>query len=209
VFAKGHVRAYARVVGLDPDDLVSEYLEQWPAATHELPIFRPPPREAHGVHRLVGPVLGLAALLFAYGVLREPGEPTALVPAVHPATFVAPPSIAREVADHPLPTAIPIDGGIRLEMQPTAECWVSAVADGELVIHRLLQKGERATVDAASEMVVRIGDPGAFAYTLNGVPGRALGDAGVPITVTITEQNYRAFLEETEPDTPPSSAATV
>jgi hypothetical protein len=159
--------------------------------------------------RIATPILGIAAMLFAYGVLREPADPPAAIPAVHPATVVAPPVVARDMVDHALPAMGPIEGGIRLEVEPTGECWVSAVADGELVIYRLLQRGERTTIGSASELVVRIGDPGVFAYTLNGVPGRPLGHAGVPITVTITEENYRTFLEETEPDAPLSDAAAV
>jgi cytoskeletal protein RodZ len=209
VFTKGHLRAYATAVQLDPEEIVSEYLEQWPEATHEPPIFRAPAVGAHDDARRIGTaIVGIAALVFAYSVLRQPGERTATATVPQPAAVVAVPVATGGLAADSLPAVATVDAGIRLHLEPTAECWVSAVADGELVIHRLLLKGERATIGAASELVLRIGDPGAFAYTLNGLRGRPLGNAGEPITVTITEQNYRTFLEETEP-TPPLSEATA
>jgi hypothetical protein len=41
-----------------------------------------------------------------------------------------------------------------------------------------------------------------FAYTLNGGSGRPLGEAGRPVTVQITENNYRAFLAGSAPEVP-------
>ena len=209
-FTKGHLRAYATTVGLDTEEIVRDYLVQWPAATREPPIFRPPATHAHAdARRIATAVLGVAAMLYAYSVLREPDASTAIISPAQPAALVAAPVAAASVADHAVPTAANAESGVRLHVQPTAECWVSAVADGELVIHRLLQPGEQAAISAASELVLQVGDPGAFAYTLNGVAGRSLGGAGVPITVTITEQNYRTFLDESEPEPRLSGATAV
>jgi hypothetical protein len=79
--------------------------------------------------------------------------------------------------------------GLTREIQPTGACWLSVMADGPLVVHRLLRSGERVTVVAREELVLRVGDPPAFAYMLNGMPGRPLGEAGRPVTVAITEKN--------------------
>lgn len=201
VFTKGHLRAYAAVVGLDREEVVREYLTQWPAAAHELPVFRTPVvEEPHDGRRLVTAIVGIAALLFAYSSLRQPADPSSIAPAQRD-VLVAESVAALDVVDHALPVAAAgVAVGIQLDVQPTGECWVSVVADGDIVIHRLLQRGERATARAANELVVRIGDPGAFAYMLNGVPGRPLGDAGIPLTVTITERNVHTFLDESEPE---------
>jgi hypothetical protein len=96
---------------------------------------------------------------------------------------------------HAIATA---EHAVRLDVEATGECWVSIAADGEVVLRRLLQEGERATIGAATELVVRVGDPATFAYTLNGAQGRLLGDAGKPVTVTITEDNYHTFLDDSE-----------
>jgi hypothetical protein len=82
-----------------------------------------------------------------------------------------------------------------LEILPKGPCWVSATSDGRLAVYRLIQGDERVTVYARHELVLRVGDPGTFAYTLNGVPGRPLGEAGEAVDVTITEHNYQTFAD--------------
>ena len=54
--------------------------------------------------------------------------------------------------------------------------------------------------------MLRVGDPGALVYTLNGVRGRQLGAPGEPVTVTITRENYEAMLEPHVEARPPLPA---
>jgi hypothetical protein len=71
---------------------------------------------------------------------------------------------------------------------------VSATADGLSVVYRLMQAGERQTIEARDEVVLRIGDPAAFTFFINNTPGRTLGRAGQAVTLRITAQNYREFV---------------
>ena len=43
-------------------------------------------------------------------------------------------------------------------------------------------------------MQLRVGDPAMFSFSINGVPGRSLGDAGHAVTLHITPQNAHQFL---------------
>lgn len=83
-----------------------------------------------------------------------------------------------------------------LEIEASRACWVSATADDELVIYELLQDGTRAVAAAREELILRVGDPAAFVYWLNGALGRPLGPPGEPVTVRITEDNYETFLAD-------------
>lgn len=58
-----------------------------------------------------------------------------------------------------------------------------------------MQPGERATVDARDEILVRVGNAGALAYLINGEPGRQLGRLGEVVTVRITKGNYDTWLK--------------
>lgn len=84
--------------------------------------------------------------------------------------------------------------GLRLEIQPRDSCWLSATADGQRVIYRLLNAGERTQVDAKESVDLRIGDPAACAFTINGAAAHAPGAAGQAVNVHLTPQNYREFL---------------
>jgi transcriptional regulator with XRE-family HTH domain len=197
IFAKGHLRAYAAVVGVESDEIVHEYLSQFPAATEELPIVREVPavEHAHAGRHLLLTVVGIVVALVVYGLIHESAEwsdspppklggPPALIESVVTGTSGSGRSTATD-RDEP---------GLGLEIQPAAACWLSAMADGRVVIYRLLQSGELATIVARNEIVLRVGDPAVFAYKLNGGSGRSLGEAGQPVTVTITGSNYQTFL---------------
>jgi cytoskeletal protein RodZ len=84
--------------------------------------------------------------------------------------------------------------GLRLEIQPRELCWLSATADGQRVIYRTLNAGERALVEAREAVDLRVGDPAAFAYTINGSAAHAPGAAGQAVNIHLTPQNYREFL---------------
>ena len=57
-----------------------------------------------------------------------------------------------------------------------------------------MNAGDRETVTARVAVSLRVGDPAALTFSVNGAAGRTLGDAGRPVTVTITPQNYRDYL---------------
>jgi cytoskeleton protein RodZ len=84
--------------------------------------------------------------------------------------------------------------GLRLEIHPRESCWVSATADGQRVIYRMLNAGERMQVDAKDAVDLRVGDPSAIAFTINGAAARVLGVAGEAVSIHLTPQNYREYL---------------
>jgi cytoskeleton protein RodZ len=85
---------------------------------------------------------------------------------------------------------------LRLELDARGVCWISATADGKRVVYRLMQAGERQTFEAGDGLILRIGDPAAFTFSVNGTTGRPLGRAGEPVTIRLTPQNYRGFLSQ-------------
>jgi hypothetical protein len=107
-------------------------------------------------------------------------------------TAVAASASSVQIAPSPVAAATP--EGLQIELRPQAECWLSAFADGRLVIYRLMQGGERETIDARNEILLRVGDAGALAYFVNGGVGRSLGAPGEAVTVRITSDNSATWL---------------
>ena len=97
---------------------------------------------------------------------------------------------------------------LRLEIRLNGPCWVSAVADGERVVYRLMQPGERTLVEARSVITLRVGDAGTVAYSINGATGRPLGRNGEAVTVRITNDNLGSLYAEPASVTPTEGAAT-
>jgi hypothetical protein len=97
---------------------------------------------------------------------------------------------------------------LRLEIRLHRPCWVSAVADGERVVYRLMQPGERTLVEARSVITLRVGDAGAVAYSINEATGRPLGTNGEVVTVRITNENVESLSAEPATAIPAKGAAT-
>jgi cytoskeletal protein RodZ len=211
IFTKGYLRAYAAEVGVNPQEVVDEYLAQFPAvrATEELPIVRASAIESPpNGGRLLSAVAAIALVLVIYGSFQDSGEsPATSSRDVAQASAPIESLMTESVASGPSPATNRQEWSLHLEIQPMGDCWVSAEADGRLVVYRLLQSGERVTVIAREELVLRVGDPEMFAYTLNGVLGRPLGEAGRPVTVQITEDNYQLFLAGSAPEVPQRGAS--
>jgi cytoskeleton protein RodZ len=115
----------------------------------------------------------------------EANQPTTGEPPAGAAAALPP---AREV----LPAVAP---PLRIEIEPTSSCWVSLTVDGNLVVSRVMQPGERIIRRVETEAVVAVGDAAAFSFTLNGRPGRPLGGAGEVRTLRITPANYESFVQ--------------
>lgn len=83
---------------------------------------------------------------------------------------------------------------LRLVMEPVAPCWVKVVADGAVVFAREMNAGEREVRQAQGEIVLTVGDAGAFTYTINDIRGRPLGSKGKVVTIRIHRANLTDFV---------------
>ena len=83
---------------------------------------------------------------------------------------------------------------LRIDLHATGPVWVSATADGQQVMYRQMEPGERLAIRVTSEAVLRIGVPANLIVTLNDRPVRPFERPGNPITLRITPANYRDLL---------------
>ena len=222
VFSRAYVRAFATEVGLDADELTREYRARFETEIAAGPL---PPHKA-GWYERVRPNYRLPAVLVTVGILI--GGTVILKRVQIPHEFPDERSTLNAVeADLPEDTA-PTDErdateevalanaavgetgaqSLRLEIRLNGPCWVSAVADGERVVYRLMQPGERTLVEARSVITLRVGDAGAFAYSINGATGRPLGRNGEVVTVRITNENLGSLSAEPASAIPAQGAAT-
>ena len=83
---------------------------------------------------------------------------------------------------------------LTIELTVTAPCWMTATVDGEKKIERLLETGERQTLEVARELSLTAGDAAAVKMTINGVDARPLGRKNEVVTARINPTNFRSFL---------------
>lgn len=215
IFSRSFVRSYATEVGLDPEETVREFLERFqgePAPDHA-PVVHVPDEEIAFEERKQRYakifVIAIAAMLIAAAVLvyvllrnrPDDGMPTDAAGAAM-ITPTAPPGSGTPAVDpSPQPAAAapaapvrPATGPMQLELHPSGACWVSATVDGRVVLARVMQAGERETLTVRETAVVTVGDAGAFAFTVDGRPGRSLGGPGDVRTARITRETLSDYV---------------
>jgi cytoskeletal protein RodZ len=224
IFSRAFVRSYAVEVGLDPDQTVREFLERFDqeaaptaaAVAAEVPEqerqFEQQQRKA--AHALLFAAILLPVLaLVGFFTLRARSSglsrgdvptATALPPtdtaqgtpaATAPSPAAVPPPIPAPAATPPdtgSPSAIV--GELKLDVHPTAECWVSLIVDGRRQFARVMQRGDREVHSIRREAVVEVGNAGAFAFSVNGREGKSLGEAGQKKTLRLNQANFNQYV---------------
>lgn len=210
IFTRAFIRAYAQEVGLDPDRTIQDFIAELPpeaatatahpAAVEDGEKLESDRKAVATAIRLVLVSIPIVALVIYYGTHRAP--PPATAP-TQTAADVSPQSVAPPPAAAPQ-TAIAGDGaatapapaqaaGLTMEIAPKAACWVSVTVDGEPSFSGLMNAGEKRQIAARDEILVTVGDAGAFAYMLNGSEGKPLGAPGEVVSKRITLGNYKDY----------------
>jgi cytoskeletal protein RodZ len=210
IFTRAFVRSYASEVGLDPEATLKDFLAAFPGdgvadgspyalESQDEDTFESKQQMAGTWLRLALvslPVIGLIVYFGMRGATADPEGASAPGGATGLAAATSAPEAGAPAPDPAAEGAVTTgtDDLMLISVEPRSACWVSLTADGDLVVSRVMQPGERERVEARDEILLNIGDAGAFSFTLNGRPGRRLGEAGEVVTTRITPENYREYL---------------
>jgi len=215
-YARGFIAAYAREVGLNPDETVRSYFAQFAEVS--------PPPELPEPHRTVfpvegdrwrawGPVIALVAIVvvavtFAAPRVRQAPEraadavvgTTGTVPSGDPATGAGvqtlpagKPSDARHAGSAPaasIPTTA-AGAALLVTLETAGPSWISATVDGTRQIYEVVPPGSRRTLRASREVLLRVGDAGAVRWSVNGGAPVLMGNRGEVRNVRLTAADAR------------------
>ncbi len=237
IFGRGFVRSFAAEIGLDPDELVQDFIVQFPQASvtggrtaagqvEDNEAVENERRMASTFLKLLAlsvPIAGVVLYLSAGGRLRFPagGAPaapstpapsqqstrTAASDAAAPArgapeAGVGPSSESRaaeqSTAAPPVAPGAVTQGAaapLAIGIATSRPCWISATVDGQKVVARLFQPGDRETFAVTRELVLTAGDAAAVAMTVNGIEARPLGGDSQVVTARVGADNYASYLK--------------
>ena len=189
ILTRGFLRAFAAEVGPEAKQAVDRFLDQAAAAV------KPPPPPKAGLDRAAWRAVTVAAMLTLAGayLVRWSLLPASDAPSVIESAMPIEAPSASPIAVRSEPVLAAQNTEVVVEIEPIGPCWVTATADGESVLDRRLDAGDRVTLEAGQQLVIRVGDPRMFVYTVNGRPGRPLGRSVRPITVEISIDNHLEF----------------
>jgi cytoskeleton protein RodZ len=203
IYGRAFVRSFALEVGLDPEKTIEQFIAEFPQASvtagHHAAEQQEHEEEAHDsnqrtattfVRLIVISVVIVGGLVY-YGTRRSaapPPDPGAAPTGQAQASTTAPPQSAAAG------TEAASNERLTVALVATGPCWVSAIVDGQRLVAREFQTGERIAFDAESSVVLTAGDSGAISVTLNGEEARRLGAPGQLVTVRVTPDNFREYL---------------
>ncbi len=212
-YMRGHIRSYAKALGLDPTPFIEEYERDTGAQSHvEVRLDALPERSVVPLRDQIHSIpkrawVGLAAGLIVLGVVvwgigtlgrREP-----VVPPMPPAetssaaeATAAPsgPAVILEstssppAADPSVPATGPAPGAafaLRVAVAPGGASWLRVTVDGELAYEGTLTGPSEKAWTVSSEATVRVGRPSVVTVTRDGTPV-ALSSADGIAQATIT-----------------------
>jgi cytoskeleton protein RodZ len=210
IFSRAFVRSYAIEVGLEPEETLREFIAQFPqdsvmaasptsAQAADNDALESRRRTASAFVRLIALSVPIAGVVLYFGTA---GRRAHNAPAGPAARAVSPVQSERATAAAPLGApqpappqdpAVPADR-LMVGLAATGPCWVSAMVDGERVLERQLQAGERQFLEVRRELVLTAGDAGALTVTLNGAIARPIGKPGAVVTISVNLTNFRDYL---------------
>jgi cytoskeletal protein RodZ len=193
VFAKGFLREYARVVGLDPDEAVNLYLlalaardaeqatEPEPAPARERRTAAPSTL-GYGLLLTLAVVLflGVAALLSFYAGRRREARlpapsPEAMATYAAPSPAEPPESAPSSMLEAPAAgaTAVPpleAVGPLKVTLDFSEDCWVEFVIDGRRRTSELRVSGETLELEAEQSVLLTLGNARGVRVEVDGRP---------------------------------------
>ncbi|GGK05046.1 membrane protein [Streptomyces camponoticapitis] len=184
VYARGHIRMIARVVGIDPEPLVTQYDSEHggrPSPTPAAPLFeaeriRPERRRPNWTAAMVAAIVAVIGFvgftMFNSGDEDGPGKQVAEGPA--PEKTTSEPSTTKPADPKPDPSdsaiaAAPADK-VTVKLSAVEDkSWISAKSpNGELIFDGLLLKGESKTFQDDEQIDFILGNAGVIDIFVNG-----------------------------------------
>ncbi len=177
IYVKGILRAYARCIGVDGDDIVERYLlNRFESDENSRS------RAGSGFMGLKGArvwLLALGAILVMscaiYGVWKY--QPLPAPP--HPA------HTGNTPASDPMPPAIRQQGPWMLQIDAVEKTWIKVNIDGEEALDYLLNPGDHIELEARSRINMLIGNAGGLNMRLNDEPVAVPGTSGEVVNIEL------------------------
>ncbi len=197
-YVKGFLSAYARYLGLDPNEIILRYETDTrretdihpEAATEKRIVWRPKYLWMMGGVIIVGFVI-LYLLLFPS---QPPMEPVAPKPEATKTIPPAPPPLPPpSVIEKP---AVSEEKGLVLQIKAVERTWVAVQIDGQAVREATFWPGESYTYRAAKQIQFLLGNAGGLEMTFNDKRLEKIGESGQVFDVTFTAEGIEAKRRE-------------
>jgi cytoskeleton protein RodZ len=200
IYRRSIIRAVAREVGLNPEQLLTEFTALHPDDLQSMPSSAlAEPQKTTSFNRVLT-VVSAVLPLFA-GILYFGLPMTRAVVADQP----KPPAAERRI--EPMQAEIIPVGGFKettiasvrpvpvvVTLTISSRCQLRVVADGNEIVGRTMEQGETLPIELGSELLLLGDNASAVQFSINGQAGRLLGEPGDVLSARIGRDDYQDFL---------------
>jgi cytoskeleton protein RodZ len=200
IYRRSIVKAVAREVGLDPDQVLSEFTIQHPDHLQAPPsVVMAEPKAANSFNKVLTLVSAVLPMLAGILYFALPMSRAMVAEPSRPATQQRRAGLARgEVvpvggfADAPVVASRRVPVVVTLTI--SSRCQLRIVADGVEVVGRTMEQGETLPIELGDELLLLGDNAAAVQFSINGQAGRQLGDPGDVLSARIGRDDYQDFL---------------
>ena len=202
IYRRSIIRAVAREVGLNPEQILNEFIAAHPgdlaAASAAAIVESKPTSSFQRALAVVSAILPMAAGIL-YFALPADRAPVAVLPPSsieqrqpEPIRHTAEVMAIGGFAPVSLPESRPVPVVVTLTI--SARCQLRVVADGIEIVARVMQPGETLPIELGSELLLVGDNASAVQFSINGQAGRLLGEPGDVLSARIGRDDYQDFL---------------
>jgi cytoskeleton protein RodZ len=213
IYRRSFLRQYAHILGVDEDEIVAGFKEQYGDPEVALP---PPCIERHtGSWNLLWMAVAIAACVFGYRFLQNerpalgvhiastaaasapteapkiaPAEAAVKLPPAEAAVKLAPTQLAAAAEPQP-----PTDAAkpVRVAFTPTEPVWIVVQCDGAESFRGILEGPATREFGATKRLTVLIGNSGGVTVSWHGRPIGPIGARGEVQTLEVTAEGARVL----------------
>jgi hypothetical protein len=214
-YVRAFLREYALILGLNPNDLLQQYIGAFQETTGQkaetLPrepahakllggAFEPrilsltPFQRNIAIGAFIGAAILLVVILANFNTMPEMSKSISEVPfdrVIRESEAASPHARASRMDSVPIVTA-PARDSLRLEISTTDSVWISLLIDGKKAEEYLFAPNRRRTWIAKDRFVITMGNAGGATFRLNGKSIGLLGKRGAVVrNAVITEANLK------------------
>lgn len=193
-YVKGFLSAYAKYLGLDPNEVILRY----EAESKGEPVIRPevpPQKRMRWDTKYLWMIGGVIVVGFVVLFLL-------VLPSQQPVVSPPPKPEAEKTVPQPPPPPVNEkssaleEKGISLGLKAVERTWMAIQIDGQPVREATFQPGESFTLQAAKRIELVLGNAGGLDMTFNGKPLERFGRSGQVVTVIFTPQGAETARRE-------------
>jgi transcriptional regulator with XRE-family HTH domain len=199
IYRRSIIKAVAREVGVNPDQLLTEFTALHPEDLPSMPsCILAEPQKVTSFNKALTVVSAVLPLLAAILYLALPMARSMMADKPTPVQ-------QRRVA--PLqPEIIPVGGfkdttfadsrpvPVVVTLTISSRCQLRIVADGTEILGRQMEPGETLPIELGSELLLLGDNAAAVQFSINGQAGRLLGAPGDVLSTRIGRDDYQDFL---------------